>query len=790
MFKRIIRTILVSFALLTPIVSEATHIVGGELYYTYLGNNNYEIRLTVYRDCFYGVPPFDEPAYVGVWDANNNLVNTLYLYTNGDSSTVPPIINSPCFIPPTNVCYRVANYRTTVNLPPIAGGYQLTYQRCCRNQTILNIVSPLSTGATLYATIPGTPIQNSNPVFNSLPPPFICSGLAFDFDHSATDADGDSLVYEICTPFDGASQQNPQPLPQAFPPPYNQVFYQSPFNLGNLLGGTPLSIDAQTGQLTATPNTIGQFVIGICVNEYRNGVLLSRSRRDYQLNVVACPSLVVAAVQTPLLTCGSNTVQFTNNSFGASTYLWDFGDPTTTLDISNAINPSYTYPDTGTYNVTLIAYSAFNPGCADTTTGSVTLLPDYIVDFNYLTNFCSYSVLFNDTSNTSSGSTTQWLWNFGDGSPPSNNPDPSHVFPGPGTYNVTLTATSSLGCRETLSKTITLPAQVSVTTSSQSVNCNGDCDGIALAIANNGTPPYTFVWNDPNNQVTPTATGLCSGNYQVQVTDALGCTTTQNVTVGTPDLLNVSGSSTNDYCNGLCIGSTSINISGGVAPYTISWNDPNNQSSITATNLCQGYYSALITDVNGCSIESDSIEVQLSTFIPEVLATISDDTIYLGQSVLLGATTNAFGTVSYSWVPTTGLSNPNISNPTATPTETITYIVTMTDSNGCSNLDSVTVVVKEVVCEEPEIFIPSAFTPNEDNNNDWVFVRGNTIRNLLFRIYNRWGELVFESNDPSNGWDGKYNGKLATPAVYVYYVEAICFDNQRFFKKGNISLIR
>jgi gliding motility-associated-like protein len=329
-----------------------------------------------------------------------------------------------------------------------------------------------------------------------------------------------------------------------------------------------------------------------------------------------------------------------------------------------------------------------------------------------------------------------------------------------------------------------------VTTSSQSVNCNGDCDGIALATANNGTPPYTFVWNDPNNQVTPTATGLCSGNYQVQVTDALGCTTTQNVTVGTPDLLNVSGSSTNDYCNGLCIGSTSINISGGVAPYTISWNDPNNQSSITATNLCQGYYSAFITDVNGCSIESDSIEVQLSTFIPEVLATISDDTIYLGQSVLLGATTNAFGTVSYSWVPTTGLSNPNISNPTATPTETITYIVTMTDSNGCSNLDSVTVVVKEVVCEEPEIFIPSAFTPNEDNNNDWVFVRGNTIRNLLFRIYNRWGELVFESNDPSNGWDGKYNGKLATPAVYVYYVEAICFDNQRFFKKGNISLIR
>ena len=271
LFKSFFCAILVSWAC----VAQATHIVGGELYYEYLGNDEYEIRLTVYRDCFYGVPPFDEPAYVGVWDANNNLVTTLYLYTNGDSATVPPIINSPCFIPPTNVCYRVANYRINVTLPPIPGGYQLTYQRCCRNQTILNIVSPLSTGATFYASIPENPIPNSNPVFNALPPPFICSGLPFVFDHSATDIDGDSLAYEICTPFEGASQQDPQPLPQNFPPPYNQVTYQNPFNLSNLLGGSPLSIDSQTGELTATPNTIGQFVIGICCKEYRNGVLLS-----------------------------------------------------------------------------------------------------------------------------------------------------------------------------------------------------------------------------------------------------------------------------------------------------------------------------------------------------------------------------------------------------------------------------------------------------------------------------------------------------------------------------------
>jgi len=172
-----LRGCLVLFLAFATFCAKATHIVGGELYYTYLGNNQYEIRLTVYRDCFYGNPPFDSPALIGVWNANNSFVYAVDLFPN-DSATIPPIINSPCFVPPTNVCYRVCNYYGTITLPPIAGGYQLAYQRCCRNQTIINIVTPLDVGAAFYAYIPGTAITNvnSNPVFTQLPPPFICSG--------------------------------------------------------------------------------------------------------------------------------------------------------------------------------------------------------------------------------------------------------------------------------------------------------------------------------------------------------------------------------------------------------------------------------------------------------------------------------------------------------------------------------------------------------------------------------------------------------------------------------------
>src|SRR5688572_1602759 len=274
MLKRIYLLFFFSFVTLT---SDATHIVGGELYYTYLGNNQYRIQLTVYRDCFYGVPPFDQPALVGVWNANNNFLFSVNLFPN-DSATIPPIINSPCFIPPTNVCYRVCNYFTTITLGPTAGGYQLAYQRCCRNQTILNIIDPLDVGAAFYCYIPGTGAfpNNSNPQFNELPPPFICLGYSFEFDHSATDAEGDSLVYEICTPYDGASLAAPvlnefppvtgnPPQPNAasvqnYPPPYSSVLYQPPFNMSNLLGGIPLTINPQTGLLTATPSNNGQFV--------------------------------------------------------------------------------------------------------------------------------------------------------------------------------------------------------------------------------------------------------------------------------------------------------------------------------------------------------------------------------------------------------------------------------------------------------------------------------------------------------------------------------------------------
>ncbi|MCB0606685.1 MAG: hypothetical protein KDD12_03155, partial [Lewinella sp.] len=258
----------------------ATHIVGGELNYTCLGNNQYEITLVVFRDCYNGSPNayFDDPASIGIFDRTNKLLQEIRIPLMGDD-TLSPVLSNPCLVVPPNVCVHTTTYRTVVNLPPIIGGYQIAYQRCCRNQTLANIIDPLATGATYMVEISEKALLecNSNPKFQQWPPIYICANEPISFDQSAIDADGDSIVYRLCTPLTGADQVNPQPQPPNNPPYAPVTWIDPPYGVSNMLngspGGEPLQIDLHTGLLTGLPNTVGQFVVGICVEEYRDGEL-------------------------------------------------------------------------------------------------------------------------------------------------------------------------------------------------------------------------------------------------------------------------------------------------------------------------------------------------------------------------------------------------------------------------------------------------------------------------------------------------------------------------------------
>ena len=165
----------------------------------------------------------------------------------------------------------------------------------------------------------------------------------------------------------------------------------------------------------------------------------------------------------------------------------------------------------------------------------------------------------------------------------------------------TVTVTDANGCVASESVTITGPNGLSSSiTSSTGVSCFNDCNGSATVTATGGTAPFTYQWNDPGNQTTATATGLCSGTYSVTVTDDNGCISVSTVIITSPALLVATTTANDVSCFGECDGTASVFVTGGTPPYVYQWNDPNNQTTVTAVGLCAGTYQVTVTGSNGC----------------------------------------------------------------------------------------------------------------------------------------------------------------------------------------------
>jgi gliding motility-associated-like protein len=517
----------------------ATHIVGGEIYYDYLGGNNYLITLKVYRDCATSTTPFDTPASVFIFNSSGSLFDSILLQ-NPVITRLPAVINNPCFTPPTNICVEQAIYKRTVHLPPVPGGYDLSYQRCCRNNTIINIVNPGDVGSTYMAHIPDPSfaLNNNSPRYNSFPPIFICSGVPLVFNHSATDPDGDSLYYEFCDPFAGASSDCPIYGPQAPfpacevmgpPPPFETVPWASGYSSTYQMSSSPaMSIDHNTGMLTGTPNLIGQWVVGVCVSEYRNGVFLDINKRDFQFNVVNCPGLPVAAFPVQNSFCFGYTAHFTQNSISANTYFWNFGDTTTTADTSHLASDTWTYPGPGNYTVTLI----INKGtiCADTASTTFVIQPRLKPYFSPQPGQCVNKNSFDFAAGGDFQGNGTFSWNFGDHATPptATGINCSHiVFDSAGIYPVTLTITEN-GCTKTHTKAIEIyPKPVADYHLASDISC--ELQPVHFIGNSTNDTALTFEWNFGDGEVStksnPFHTYQSVGSYttSVMVTSAHGC---------------------------------------------------------------------------------------------------------------------------------------------------------------------------------------------------------------------------------------------------------------------------
>ena len=198
-------------------------------------------------------------------------------------------------------------------------------------------------------------------------------------------------------------------------------------------------------------------------------------------------------------------------------------------------------------------------------------------------------------------------------------------------------------------------------------------------------------------------------------------------------------------------------------------------------------FTCNVTTPAGC-VWNGTVTVNVSEVSgASVNATVDQSIVLPGTTVQLNAVPSTG--VTYTWLPAGQVSDPNIANPTATITQTTTFYVTVSDSI-CTKGDSVTVTVYELNCGIPDIYVPNAFTPNGDGNNDVLFVRGRYITSLEFKIFDRWGELVFSTTDQAKGWDATYKDKPVDAAVFVYWLKVRCADEQEHFEKGNTTVIR
>lgn len=444
MYLKVLLRSLILLPVLGSVTSHATHIVGGEMFYDHLGGDQYQITVKLYRDCT-GIA-FDDPINVGIYSGAGNFIQFVSIAFPG-GTFVPVELDSPCLTLPPNICVQTASYITVVNLPPTADGYILSYQRCCRTGIIINLPNPGNLGLTVLTRIPGQAnALNSSARFNELPPIALCLNEPLVFDHSATDPDGDQLIYELCTPFNGGTSTDPNPVPStATQPPYTFVPWGAGYSEGYPIDSDPaIAIDPNTGLLTLTPTQLGNFVVGVCVSEYRNGELLGITRRDFLFNVVACDASVVSAIFPQGQFCTGLTATFGNNSNGAQSYSWDFGDPTTDQDVSTSSTPSWTYSAPGDYTVTLIA----NPGtvCADTAVQVFQMYDNPEPFFTTPDTLCGPS----EISFLAEGSyypTASVNWNFGSGAAPSTaqGVEASASFGTEGSQMVTLSITQN-GC--------------------------------------------------------------------------------------------------------------------------------------------------------------------------------------------------------------------------------------------------------------------------------------------------------------------------------------------------------
>ena len=813
------------------LTASATHIVGGEIYYTLLNasTKNYTVSVNVFIDCENGDPnaiSSDREIYISMWDAATNAYIKDFKLTRTAPQRVENTVYA-CIKEPSGVCVDAYNYKTNMIIDPGNNGVILAWQRCCRNRTISNIVRPEAAGFTAWTVIPPSSIINSSAYFSTVPPVYVCTNVPLQFKQPAIDPDGDSLVYELNTPFLGAT--NLLPRPEVFSeydkPPFRNLIWQPAYNTINMMGGSPvLSINRNTGELNVTPTTIGQFVVGYTVKEYRNGTKIGETRRDYQFNVIECEFDVVANFSIPnsesiggtyTFEC-NNTVCFTDKSYSKVkpyTLTWDFGDKTTLADTSHQPFPCYTYPGNGDYTVKLIVKSEI---CEDEYSYGVRIRSQRPFKLGPDSFFCEDIDLTLATGATDALST---LWSTGQtsNSITVNNPglyivnvsygkckfsdsiliSDDRLDPFPLPYDsllcdslnmyldVGIDASSyawSTGSADTFRG-----VQVTETGTYSVIVQSDHCIGYDTIRLWKSTPPeindfvycdtaftYDFgeieeaqyIWS--NGSTNPSIRLETEGDFWVRITQR-DCIASDTFNIKNTILVVALGADKH-YCD-----QVNHNLNAGPGAVSYAWN--NGQISQRIAPKTAGTYIVLKADSIGCTI-SDTVVLTFSLSPRLDLRNFTKICINKYSPFDELEAPEGF---SYLW--STGSTERKLKT-----NKGGYYSLQITDLYGCSDKDSFFLNV-DTISLPNKLYLPNAFTPNGDGLNDLFPYKDNiTQEGYHLMIFNRWGQKAFDSKNDINktNWNGLYKGEKIHDQAFIYLMIHKGCDGNRKRNTGYI----
>jgi len=488
-------------------------------------------------------------------------------------------------------------------------------------------------------------------------------------------------------------------------------------------------------------------------------------------------------------TCGNTKIQFIDTSRKyqpIASWLWNFGDGT----YSSLQNPIKNYSASNSWQIKLIVTSI--TGCSDTITKNIFIKVNTnpSANINATVTACTDRPVKYEAQIVSADTISIINWSFSNGVVLTGSPV-NNYYINTGTYNATLIVGTLYGCQDTVTKSITINQSPTITASADVTICKGQSNQLNVT----GTTSYS--WAPLNgtlsciNCANPIATPLSTTQYVVTGSNSFGCTDIDTVviTVAQPIKLTVS---TNDT---ICIGQSSqLSVTGAT---TYIWSPGATLNNTTtafpiATPTLTTKYRVIGFDSHNCFQDTAYIVVAVGQYPTVNLGT--DKVLATGTPLPLVTTITNGPITKWTWGPSAAtLSCNDCATPIATIKRDMCYTVEVSNLYKCTARDTMCV---KVFCENSQVFIPNAFTPDGDGVNDVLVVRAQGISVIKnFRIFNRWGQVVFEKNnfapnDVNAGWDGKINGKLATADVYVYTCDVICENDISYTYKGNISIIR